>query len=108
MFLTGQLFVSCPLLFTLFLSHTHRVVVVRRESRLTRLLQDSIGGNSRTFLIATLSPSMSALHAPLLPPLAPLAPLPAFTCLSLFSLLITVPMWKNQSQLSSLLIVQNK
>ncbi|CAE7516223.1 KRP95, partial [Symbiodinium microadriaticum] len=29
-----------------------------RESKLTRLLQDSLGGNSRTFLIATLSPSM--------------------------------------------------
>jgi hypothetical protein len=30
-----------------------------RDSKLTRLLQDSIGGNSRTFLIATLSPSLS-------------------------------------------------
>mmetsp|Transcript_9614 Transcript_9614/g.14470 ORF Transcript_9614/g.14470 Transcript_9614/m.14470 type:complete len:762 (-) Transcript_9614:127-2412(-) len=29
-----------------------------RESKLTRLLQDSLGGNSRTFLIATLSPSL--------------------------------------------------
>mmetsp|Transcript_13074 Transcript_13074/g.21397 ORF Transcript_13074/g.21397 Transcript_13074/m.21397 type:complete len:838 (+) Transcript_13074:169-2682(+) len=29
-----------------------------RDSKLTRLLQDSIGGNSRTFLIATLSPSL--------------------------------------------------
>ena len=30
-----------------------------RDSKLTRLLQDSIGGNSRTYLIATLSPSLS-------------------------------------------------
>ena len=30
-----------------------------RESKLTRLLQDSLGGNSRTFLIATVSPSSS-------------------------------------------------
>jgi len=30
-----------------------------RESKLTRLLQDSLGGNARTFLIATISPSKS-------------------------------------------------
>lgn len=30
-----------------------------RDSKLTRLLQDSIGGNSRTCLIATLSPSLA-------------------------------------------------
>ena len=28
-----------------------------RESKLTRLLQDSLGGNARTFLIATISPA---------------------------------------------------
>lgn len=33
-----------------------------RESRLTRLLQDSLGGNARTFLVATLSPSMYEFH----------------------------------------------
>jgi hypothetical protein len=34
------------------------LLLLFRESKLTRLLQDSLGGNSRTFLIATLSPSM--------------------------------------------------
>jgi hypothetical protein len=28
-----------------------------RESKLTRLLQDSLGGNSKTFLLATISPA---------------------------------------------------
>lgn len=28
-----------------------------RESKLTRLLQDSIGGNCKTYLIATVSPT---------------------------------------------------
>jgi hypothetical protein len=30
-----------------------------RDSKLTRLLQDSLGGNSRTLMIATLSPQAS-------------------------------------------------
>lgn len=33
------------------------VHVPYRESKLTRLLQDSLGGNARTFLIATISPA---------------------------------------------------
>jgi len=33
-----------------------KIVVPYRESKLTRLLQDSLGGNTRTCLIATLSP----------------------------------------------------
>lgn len=32
-----------------------------RESKLTRLLQDSLGGNSKTVLIATLSPASDCL-----------------------------------------------
>jgi len=43
-----------------------------RESKLTRLLQDSLGGNARTLLIATLSPSM-CVRAQLIPPLQPCA-----------------------------------
>ena len=33
-----------------------------RDSKLTRLLQDSLGGNARTFLIATLSPARLNAH----------------------------------------------
>jgi kinesin family protein 3/17 len=33
-----------------------------RESKLTRLLQDSLGGNTQTFLFATLSPSVDCLE----------------------------------------------
>jgi len=33
-----------------------------RESKLTRLLQDSLGGNSKTLLIATLSPASDCLE----------------------------------------------
>jgi hypothetical protein len=36
-------------------AHTHHTPY--RESKLTRLLQDSLGGNSKTFLIATVSPA---------------------------------------------------
>lgn len=35
-----------------------------RESKLTRLLQDSLGGNARTFLIATISPARYAERFP--------------------------------------------
>jgi len=34
----------------------HMKCILRRESKLTRLLQDSLGGNSRTLLIAAISP----------------------------------------------------
>lgn len=30
-----------------------------RDSKLTRLLQDSIGGNSQTYLVATVNPSLA-------------------------------------------------
>lgn len=33
-----------------------------RESKLTRLLQDSIGGNCQTYLIATVSPVKDAVE----------------------------------------------
>lgn len=33
------------------------LVLSRRDSRLTRLLQDSLNGSSKTFLIATISPA---------------------------------------------------
>ena len=33
-----------------------------RDSKLTRLLQDSLGGNSRTLMIACISPSDRYLH----------------------------------------------
>lgn len=32
---------------------------MNRESKLTRLLQDSLGGNAKTFLITTISPAIS-------------------------------------------------
>jgi kinesin family protein 3/17 len=32
-----------------------------RESKLTRLLQDSIGGNTQTYLIATVSPIIDSI-----------------------------------------------
>ncbi|GMI42232.1 hypothetical protein TrCOL_g4487, partial [Triparma columacea] len=38
------------------------VHVPYRESKLTRLLQDSLGGNSKTVLIATLSPASDCLE----------------------------------------------
>lgn len=33
-----------------------------RESKLTRLLQDSLGGNCQTYLIATVSPIMDSIE----------------------------------------------
>ena len=30
-----------------------------RDSKLTRMLQDSLGGNSKTYLVATINPSLS-------------------------------------------------
>lgn len=41
------------------LSKGKDVHIPYRDSKLTRLLQDSFGGNSRTFLLATISPSQS-------------------------------------------------
>eukprot|EP00595_Chromulina_sp_UTEXLB2642_P001930 CAMPEP_0196767978 /NCGR_PEP_ID=MMETSP1095-20130614/42190_1 /TAXON_ID=96789 ORGANISM="Chromulina nebulosa, Strain UTEXLB2642" /NCGR_SAMPLE_ID=MMETSP1095 /ASSEMBLY_ACC=CAM_ASM_000446 /LENGTH=289 /DNA_ID=CAMNT_0042136901 /DNA_START=532 /DNA_END=1401 /DNA_ORIENTATION=- len=39
-------------------AHIH---IPYRESRLTRILQDSLGGNSRTYLLATLSPASNSI-----------------------------------------------
>jgi len=33
-----------------------------RDSKLTRLLQDSLGGNTKTLFVATVSPSIMALE----------------------------------------------
>lgn len=40
----------------------HHVHVPYRESKLTRFLQDSLGGNSRTFMLACVSPAEINLH----------------------------------------------
>jgi hypothetical protein len=42
-------------------THQHHHHVPYRDSKLTRLLQDSLGGNTKTRIIATLSPSMDCL-----------------------------------------------
>ena len=39
----------------------HVTVIVYRESKLTRLLQDSLGGRTKTSIIATISPASSNL-----------------------------------------------
>lgn len=44
------------------LTNPRRTHIPYRDSKLTRLLQDSLGGNTRTVVIATLSPSLSALE----------------------------------------------
>lgn len=44
------------------LSNRKRTHIPYRDSKLTRLLQDSLGGNTRTVVIATISPSTSALE----------------------------------------------
>ncbi|GMF28148.1 unnamed protein product [Phytophthora lilii] len=43
------------------LVNPRRTHVPYRDSKLTRLLQDSLGGNTRTVVIATVSPSISAV-----------------------------------------------
>jgi transcriptional antiterminator len=37
--------------------HKNNYYIAYRESKITRLLQDSLGGNTRTCLIATVSPT---------------------------------------------------
>lgn len=39
-----------------------RVHVPYRDSKLTRMLQDSLGGNSQTLMICCVSPSESNMH----------------------------------------------
>ena len=49
----------------LFLSQNGGALIILfdfRDSKLTRLLQDSLGGNSRTLMIACISPSDRYLH----------------------------------------------
>uniref|UniRef100_K3X600 Kinesin motor domain-containing protein n=1 Tax=Globisporangium ultimum (strain ATCC 200006 / CBS 805.95 / DAOM BR144) TaxID=431595 RepID=K3X600_GLOUD len=43
------------------LANSKRTHIPYRDSKLTRLLQDSLGGNTRTVVIATISPSETAL-----------------------------------------------
>ena len=43
------------------LSQNKKMIIPYRESKLTRLLQDSLGGNTRTCLIATLSPILDCV-----------------------------------------------
>ena len=38
------------------------VVVFDRESKLTRILQDSLGGRMKTSIIATISPALSSIE----------------------------------------------
>ena len=45
-----------------FPSANHSLVTSRRESKLTRLLQDSLGGRTKTCIIATISPARSNLE----------------------------------------------
>lgn len=40
-------------------SHMKHIHVPYRDSKLTRLLQDSLGGNSKIILVATINPSSS-------------------------------------------------
>lgn len=40
----------------------HKVYVPYRDSKLTRLLKDSLGGNSRTVMIANISPSATCFE----------------------------------------------
>jgi kinesin family protein 11 len=42
--------------------YRHDVLILRRESKLTRLLQDSLGGRTKTCIIATISPARSNME----------------------------------------------
>jgi hypothetical protein len=44
------------------LANPKRSHIPYRDSKLTRILQDSLGGNTRTIMIATISPHVSALE----------------------------------------------
>jgi len=45
-----------------FLTHRPNVASFYRESKLTRLLQDSLGGRTKTSIIATISPALINLE----------------------------------------------
>ena len=42
--------------------HTVSCVLVYRESKLTRILQDSLGGHTKTSIIATVSPAVCSIE----------------------------------------------
>jgi hypothetical protein len=56
---TKQLASKEILIYLTFISNRSRAHVPYRDSKLTRLLQDSLGGNTRTVFVVTLSPSIS-------------------------------------------------
>jgi hypothetical protein len=44
------------------LSHGSKLPVPFRESKLTRILQDSLGGNTQTFIVGNISPALSSVE----------------------------------------------
>ena len=49
-------------LFAIFVKSENKLVFICRESKLTRILQDSLGGRTRTSIVATISPALYCLE----------------------------------------------